>query len=163
MADSDFWRSLAAKFRGMIKYDPSHTLHAGWKYTVIVGQPSPKNAEWHLAGSERPLLSQTIRLEFEALARRGGAKIDPGIDSFLAWLETLRSEGLNSASMQPVAQIGEAGTPTAFHYSGTIVRLSAASADLCRILESRALEAERIEAHRPAASFLELVSALDID
>jgi hypothetical protein len=137
MADSDFWRELAEKFRAI--EDPFDLLHAEWKKF--------ERDEWSLvdeALAARPHRA-SISTRFEALARRGGTRLDSGRDSLHVWLDALRAEdrwtdhevhsGLN-ASGQPVEP------PVLI--ACWIMRLCKSSAEFCDILESRAIESERI-------------------
>jgi hypothetical protein len=75
MVDSDFWRDLAEKFH---KVDPYQVVRADGSYRIEAGAEAPVPAAWELLGSRDP------RSAFESLARRGGLKIDPQMDSLIA-------------------------------------------------------------------------------
>jgi hypothetical protein len=140
MLDSDFWRDLAEKFRAI--KDPHNKLHAIWQYTAKVGEPSPPFAEWKFGMSDQRMLS--VRYEFETVARRGGPKVYPYMESLTGWLEALRGSGLNAEMSGSGVKSNPDGTITDHTYSGRIVRICEASADLCKQYESLALEAERM-------------------
>lgn len=137
MLDSDFWRDLAEQFRAI--RDPRHELRADW---VTEAEPSgitPSAVDWHL---NQPQDSPLIRDDFEVLARRGGPKIHPYVDSLVGWLEALRSSGMNRGMS------GQGIRPSATgrrRYTGTIERVCEASVRLCKKHESIALETERME------------------
>lgn len=139
MDDSDFWRDLAERFRAV---DPYPILRADWQYTVMAGAEPPPLATWRLAGADRN--TRSIQLEFESLARRGGPKVYPNMDSLMGWLEALRGHRLNVESEGMGLESGPDGSTVGHHYFGSIVRVCQASADLCKILESLALETERL-------------------
>src|ERR1035438_10190268 len=72
MDDSDFWRDLAEKFRTA---DPSGILSAEWHYSEEALAASPAMPKWHLAGPNQDQRTRSIQKDFDALARRGGPKI----------------------------------------------------------------------------------------
>lgn len=139
MVHSDFWRDLAVQFRAL---DPPAKLRADWNYTVTLspGNPPQTCATWDVWEGWEPATS--LCLDFEALARRGGSAIadqeDPH-DSLAIWLDAVKKEtahpGMSNRGLGP--------GPDGFHESAEVPRVCEASADLCRVLESRALEMER--------------------
>jgi hypothetical protein len=139
MSGSDFWRDLAEKFRAV---DPYQLLRADWHCTVKVGEQRPNVAEWRIVGTDRK--TRSYQYEFEALARRGGPEIYPYMDSLTGWLEALRYYRLN-AEDQPPIQCDSDGRTVAHMYNGSIMSICQASVDLCKLLESQALEMERME------------------
>jgi hypothetical protein len=140
MLDSDFWRDLAEKFRAI--KDPHNKLHAIWQYTVKVDEQPPPFAEWNFGISDQRMLS--VRYEFETVARRGGPKVHPYMDSLIGWLEALRESGLNAEMSGSGIKSTPDGALTDRTYSGRISRICEASADLCKQYESLALEMERV-------------------
>jgi hypothetical protein len=140
MLDSEFWRDLAKEF---CTVDPYLILRADWQYVVKVGQQPPDVAEWRIVAPDR--FARSIQFEFEALARRGGPKIYPKMDSRTGWLEALRQYRLNAEDMPLMLETKPDGTTAAHIYCGSITAIRQASVDLCKILESMALETERME------------------
>ncbi len=137
MLDSDFWRDLAEKFRAL---DPRQLLRASWRYVVKVGEEPPALAEWRFAGADKT----SIQFEFESLARRGGPKVYPQMDSLTGWLEALRHYQLNAELEGSGLDAAPDGTIIGHRYHGSIVRICQASVDLCKLLEGLALETERM-------------------
>jgi hypothetical protein len=139
MLDSDFWRNLANEFRAI---DPSGFLRADWQCCAKIGDEPPHVATWSLPGGK---LTLSIRLEFEALARRAGRKVHPYMDSLDGWMEALRESGFDTDRHDGVGiESDEHGQIVAHTYFGTISRLCPVSADLCKHYESAALESERM-------------------
>jgi len=131
MADSDFWRNLAKEFRAV---DPQGFLIADWHFDFNVETGFPPIPEWRL---RQDGFTRSIRLEFEALARRAGPKVHPLLDSLDGWLEAIRESGLVDTEYERAIWGGSAPL-------GSILRVCLVSADLCKQYESLALEAERI-------------------
>lgn len=139
MADSDFWRDLAAQFRN--GPDTYHLLHADWVTTTlqVANHPPQTSTEWSLkAGNPGDVGAKRICVEFEALATRGGAQLakvgDPR-DPLVIWLEALRNETNNiGGKVQGSPHLGPDGSTT-FYEGGTIMRGYEASADFCKELE----------------------------
>ena len=131
MADSAFWRDLAAQFQRL--HDHHGVLHYNWHYIVGSG-----NGQWEFAGSA----SGSVRREFEALAVRAAWGIaSPGAtDLLVVWFEALRRDGSGfrstSNAIEPVQ-------------TGSIFDVCEASANLCRILERQAFQAECKERQPP--------------
>ncbi len=134
MADSDLWRDLANDFKGID--DPFNLLEAIWIEEQL------GFTKWQLyTGSDRPG-AYSARVEFESIARRAGSQVDPSEDSLDCWLRLLRRESPNVRPSHLVEQTGD--TDPQHHDAGRIIALCRASTDLCKVLESRALEAERL-------------------
>src|SRR5438445_3584904 len=117
MADSAFGRDLAVQFQAL--HDSHGALLYDWR--DIAGS---SGVVWKFTGSA----SGSIRRHFETLAIRGAserAKVG-NPDLLIVWLEALRHEGYG-------LQSGE---------TGSIYNVCEASANFCRILESRALQTE---------------------
>jgi hypothetical protein len=140
MSDSDFWRDLAERFRAA---DPQELLRADWHQQVKLGEQEPMVAQWRIVGADRR--TRSIQLEFEALARRGGPKIYPQMDSLTGWLEALRQYRLNVENQTTAVETGPDGKIIAHIYIGSIGCVRQASVDLCKLLESRTLETEHME------------------
>ncbi len=139
MLESDFWRDLAEKFRPL---DPLQLLRADWHQVVEVGEQVPPVATWHLVGTDRN--TRSILFDFDALARRGGPRVHPVMDSRDGWLEALKEYQLNAEIQGTGIESKPDGTIVAHVYSGSIMRVCQASVDLCKLLESLALETERL-------------------
>jgi hypothetical protein len=145
MAESDFWRDLAEEIRPI---DPHQLLRADWHCVVKVGETA-QATQWRLVGAGR--LTRSLQLEFEALARRGGAKIHPLMDSLTAWLEELRDHGFNVEHLPTAVESNPDGVTVAHIDAGSIMQVCQVSVDLCKLLESQALETERRVLIRTAA------------
>jgi hypothetical protein len=143
MADSDFWCDLAAKFRALAAGSSNRELRAMWSGDLDDSGLEAKR-EWRLIATGPGWLGsvKTIQVEFEALARRGGLKIDPSLDSLDAWLDALNREGPEDVTHGEGTHQNADGE-VVHHRFGTINQVCAASADYCKILEARALEVER--------------------
>jgi len=139
LADYGFWRELAAEFRAM---DTTGDLRADWHQTIKIGESSSRTADWRIVAASSHMRS--ISFAFQASARRGGMEIHPYMDSLTAWLEDLRSKGINHERGPIVSEVSPDGKNVATIYTGTISNVCYASADLCKIYESAALEIERL-------------------
>jgi hypothetical protein len=124
LLDSDSWRELAATFRAIP--DPTGILYAEW--TNFEGKP-----RWAFVRGDYP----TLAAQFEPLARRGGKKLDPTRDSLDVWLDSMKVEDGYVYEEITKVETGEV-------LSCSIRNLCRRSADFCNLLESRALERERI-------------------
>jgi hypothetical protein len=139
MPDSDFWRDLAEQFRPV---DPQELLRAAWTCKVKVEmEETPVLAQWRLVGTD--YRTRSVQFAFEALARRGGPKIFPLMESLTGWLEALRQQRLNVENESMAIETSPDGTVVSHIYMGSIMRLRQASVDLCKFHESLALETER--------------------
>lgn len=134
MSDSKFWRNLASEFRAL---DPHGALRADWDYIVSSGDLTG----WRLAGADH-----TLRVQFEALARRAGsASADrSGMDLLIVWFDALRRESPNFEYGAYLTEMHDDGTDGPHHQLGTIPHICVASADYCNVLESRAVDAEHV-------------------
>ena len=138
MADANFWRDLANQFRAI--QDPHGRLFAEWTFIQKIKEGPPGDAYWVVDGNDET----RVRLEFEALARRGGRAIDTGgDDSRFAWLESLRKERSNLDVVRPSFDQGSDG-PEVIYRRVRINGVANVSADFCKVLESRALDAEQL-------------------
>lgn len=140
--ESDFWHDLAVKFRSLKERDPDGIWRADWHLVVKVGDQSAPIPQYRLVGSGPSEVS--IRYQFDALARSGGPKIYPYMDSLMGWFEGIRASPLNTASSERSQEFGEDGTLAADHWRGSIRDTFQASIDLCKYYESLALETERM-------------------
>jgi hypothetical protein len=132
MADSDFWRDLADKFRALS--DPEGLLCAHW----ISKKGLPY--EWSLRSTRVVWGGRSVQVQFEALARRGGLEIDkPNDRSPLDWWLDSLSKDVPGDKFGSGGEIVD-GKPA--DRWGSIDRICETSADFCKILESRALDAE---------------------
>jgi hypothetical protein len=138
MADSTFWRDLAAKFRAL---DPNGIISAPWDCTVKSGRPW----QWQLVGGTPGLHSQ-----FEALARRGASEMPKPeySDLLLSWLEAVRKTSFDISGANYYTEQNADGTDGAHHVTGIVKRICEASSAFCNTLESEALQAE-FEAKQP--------------
>jgi len=139
MADSAFWRDLAAQFLliphyGMLRADGSY----------IIGSGEPWN--WHFAGGSGVFVESA----FETLARRGAAEIASAgtPDLLVFWLEELRKGNFNFRSSGIAREIQTDGTDGRQYMTGSIFALCEASATFCKKLEAQAVQAEFYEKHR---------------
>src|SRR5207248_487150 len=93
----------------------------------------------------------SLCLDFEALARRGGSAIaDPGDphDSLVIWLDAVKKQTARPGMSGGSGEWAIDGVSHGMHESAEIPGVSEASANLCRILESKALEKERFQTVR---------------
>ena len=141
MAHSDLWRDLAVQFLALAP-SPHGDIRASWQYTVgsgIVGN-------WMLGGG-----GSTLRIQVEALARRAaiGLPHKRSPDLLVAWLEAIREDGrgFELSNFFPT-ELHDDGSKGVTYMLGSINRVCEASANFCRILESRALQAEFEEKQR---------------
>jgi hypothetical protein len=133
MADPTFWRDLADKFRAL---DPDGLLCADWKSER--GLPYV----WSIRAKQLIWGGRDTQVQFEALARYGGAEVEnPHHSRSLidAWLDAVNKE-TESDTFGSGPEDAE-GKPTSTW--GSIHRICQASATFCHILESRALDAEK--------------------
>jgi len=138
MLDSDYWKHIGEHFR---RVKDGARVNAMW--TEVPGHAHLDNWTLLSGGKTSP------KLHFETLARRAGSKIDPtGTDSLTSWLSALKREGRRDL----VSSGGGIGTyegpELVYTAAGRIQNVCLVSADYCRALESRALEAKHA-ARRP--------------
>ncbi len=137
MATSDFWRDLADKFR--VVTDKFGYLGADWSVTTTPGEQS-SFPQWDLKDGGSP----STRVEFEAVARRAGIAIDPSVDSLAAWLEALKNQMPTVVASRHAVHRRADGSVATFTVGGSITNVCRESADFCRLLEAKAIEAERL-------------------
>src|SRR5438067_2145953 len=131
--ESDFWHDLAAEFRALKQRDPDGLWRADWRFVLKVEEQSAPIPQWRLVGSGSS--AHPIQYEFEALARRGGPKIYPNMDSLVGWFEAIRTSPLNTGGAQCLTETGTDGSVVARHYSGSIKDVFQASMDVCKYYE----------------------------
>jgi hypothetical protein len=136
----DFWHSLVEEFRLLHAVCPA--LRADWNYVVRSEEPS-----WRIAGAD-----SNLKIQFEVLATRAASRL-PGADAgalLTGWLDTLKRERIHFESGREGIETNADGSET-HHLSGTIWRLSEASAIYGSMMEARAIESE-LRARQQAAS-----------
>jgi|SRR5579884_2263587 len=127
MPDFDFWRDLGEIFR---KLDPEGVLQARWTIVPLEDQALPL---WEVFGTDD--LGPSKRAQFVALATRAGLKLDGQASAPMdLWLNAIKAEA------PQIEFIGPSGV--SFQECGHIKSLCRVSADLCSVLEARALMAE---------------------
>lgn len=133
MADSAFWRELAATFlavpdNGMLRADGHYIIGSGATWN------------WQLAGGA----GDFIRSAFDTLARRGAAQIASAgaPDLLVAWLEELRKESISFRFSGQANEVQDDGSAGRHYLMGSIVSVCQASATLCKKLEAQAIQAE---------------------
>jgi hypothetical protein len=142
MADSNFWQDMAGRFLAITN---GSWLNVRWRSIKKIDSPDPLITKWTIAVTFPE--AKSARLEFEAIARRCGREVYPYCDSLDGWFQELRS----ATKTKPPAvsrQFDSNGRVAAHVNDGVISNPCQASADLCRALESLAIEAERKEAER---------------
>lgn len=140
MADSAFWRDFADQFESL--HSRRSDLGANWQYKSGSGGA----AEWTLFGDNGQ------KAKFEALARRAaiGLRNKRSQDLLVAWLEALREFGslAGRGRTQFATESNEDGSVRATYVLGSIGGICEASAHVCKMLESRSLQAEFEEEQR---------------
>ena len=127
MASSDFWHQLADEF---LNLPDAQNLSAQWTNNALI--------PWIVVGSNYGKYS------FEALARRAGSGIagEKTYDLLSAWLDALIREHLGLAQMKSVVLLNPDKSVRTRIDTGHITGVCEASANLCKILESRTLQSE---------------------
>jgi hypothetical protein len=143
MLDSDFWRDLAEQFRAI---DTHPVLNAQWHESRAVGGKLPNFIYWDYA--DPPHKIRSVQLEFEAIARRGGPKINPEMGSLFGWLQALRDFETPPETFEVEVETNLEGKAASVRYDGRIMDVRQSSIDFCKRMESQALEIERIERRR---------------
>jgi hypothetical protein len=138
MADANFWRDMAGQFLALPDRHGSSTLRADW-ICITRDDDAPPQCHWQLSGGRSP----QARLEFTTLAQRCGVEIDGTSDSFIVWLEALKRELPNLSQASANHEFNTDGTIAATYTGLCIPFVYEASANVCKILESRALDQER--------------------
>src|SRR5580704_19188649 len=136
MAASGFWRDLTVKH---VALQPTRKmLRADRDYIVGSGEP----AKWTLIGAG----SLSATLQFEVLAKRGASVLPHarGSDLLCMWLEAVSRESVNFKWDDREGIEADAGNEGLHHLTGTIWRLCEASANYCREMEGKTLEAEAL-------------------
>lgn len=145
MADSDFWHDLATEFQRL------HETYGSLRYECVYIVDSGPVGDWRFAGSA----SGSIRTHFQVLAAHGAGSgeiaNDGTTDLVIAWLEALRRDGSGFLLGSRFTERNTDGGET-IHQTGSIFDVCEASANLCRTLELRALQAEFKEKHPAIAS-----------
>jgi hypothetical protein len=152
LADSFFWHYLGREFSAL--RERLGDLTAEWENVTETSPeheieflevtPAPSIDSWSLSAP-----SVAARLEFKALALKAGDALSKNdcVDAVAVWLDTLRSENLNHVehppSMESLDDQDDDG-PAHFRRSGAISNLCEASAILCKALEIKELNVERI-------------------
>jgi hypothetical protein len=135
-SNSEFWRDLAKEFRSL--QTPSGEFRVD-RWLSITGEVPPQSATWSISCSNR-----SVRQQWETLAKRGGDALSENdfVDAIRVWLERLRIEKINNTGEQ---HFSEGENVTGHGIQESITDLAEASAILCGIMESAALDRERIE------------------
>src|ERR1039458_5902854 len=139
MADSDFWRDLAEKFRTL---DSTVLLRADWHQRFAPESLQPHEAKWRIIAIGPS--GRSTRYEFEALARRGGREIHPKWESLVLFRSALRELGMHTQEGPMAIETRPDGTAVWHIYSGSVAQPCQASVDCCKHYESIALETERM-------------------
>jgi ribosome-binding protein aMBF1 (putative translation factor) len=140
MADSDFWRQLAAEFR-LLMPDSGMLRADGW---YIVGSDAPW--DWWLDGDP----SDFVSAAFGTLARRGASELPTvgATNLLIVWLEALRQDGSGFRETGSGSELPVGGGERLDRLTGSIPRLCETSATYCKKLESAALQSEFEERQR---------------
>src|SRR5580658_1422661 len=136
IATSGFWRDLTEKY--CILQAAHSMLRADRDYIVGSGEP----AKWTVVGAG----SSSATLQFEILAKRGAVVLPHarGSDLLCVWLEAVSRESVNFKWDDREGIEVDAGNEGLHHLTGTIWRLCEASANYCREMEGKTLEAEAL-------------------
>ena len=152
MADSAFWRELAAQFLAI----PDHQRLAFSEHSPLRSQlraerihilGSDMEAHWALLGTANSVA------QFQALAGRGASAIaNAGTsDLWVAWLEALMAHD-KSVFHRGTFTASESWIDGRHPLTGSVLRLREASANFCKALEYQALETELTEKLRHESS-----------
>jgi hypothetical protein len=135
-ADSnfEFWRDLRKEFSSLQTL--SRELRAD-RSLPITGDVPPPSAIWTIFCSDR-----ILQQRWETLAKRGGDALSPNdfVDAVRVWLEKLRAEKINATEQEYFIDSQNIGGQ---YIHESIKDLAGASAILCGLLESTALDRER--------------------
>jgi hypothetical protein len=136
MADSAFWRELAAQFllvpdyRGELRADGHYALGSGTRWI------------WQLAGGA----GDFIRNSFESLARNGARELAAASagtpDLLVFWLEALRLDGSGFRYTESAIEVRPDDSKGPEYHRGTINSVIQASATLCKKLEAESIQIE---------------------
>jgi hypothetical protein len=140
MADSDFWRDRAREFRELITDEPKYPPNALVFRTPVVADwmrmtGGDQANQWTVSGGSR-----VTRTRFEAFAERCGLKLrsQKTADLLGVWLDAVKEEFPPTNRLTESQQVD--GTTAVQSTGGRIHFVIQASADLCSILEARALQ-----------------------
>jgi DNA-binding transcriptional regulator YiaG len=114
MADSEFWRDLALKFR---------TLSRQQDINGLLAAKRDEGGKWVLLGN------YSYRAQFGALASRGAKWLGYATDLIDAWMRALMAEHPDSLEIRP---------------NRDVLKICGASADVCEVLEARAMESATV-------------------
>jgi hypothetical protein len=125
MLDSEFWHIYAKEFREL---DPGHYLRAECHFTVNGNDP------WQIIGTGET--GESVRIRFGPMVRRAIDRVATEHAKITVdeWFDLVFKYVHYAVSLAPGGNVYR------------IMRLCAASADLCCVLEERALEAEGLRA-----------------
>jgi hypothetical protein len=127
MADAEFWRDLAFKFR---------TLSRQQDINGLLAAKLNADGEWTLIGR------YSYTAQFGALASLGAKGLGYGTGLIGAWLQALMDENPDSLEVR--------------NKSANVLKICGASADFCETLESRAMEGNDVfQSIHPAQEQLE--------
>ena len=132
MLDSDYWKNLRKQFRSI---KDGARVRALW-----IEVPEKALEDWKVTGGRSAVL------EFEALARRAGSKMDQGSDDpRAAWLSALKRERHHDDRVSDGGSVRVLKGRKFVHLqAGRIENACGVSADYCSALESIALELEHL-------------------
>jgi hypothetical protein len=126
MADAEFWRDLALKFRALPSDDG--TFRIDW--STVVGEPG---VQW------KPFASDNTRVQFELLARRAGLALEPESKDFLlVWFNLLKESSASHVARKAVTLSIDDGDTNHETVHGSIADPCGASAIRCSVLEADA-------------------------
>jgi hypothetical protein len=133
MATSDEWSELANRFRSL----PAKDLCAFWSQEIGVNKP----IYWTISGAGYDAKAQSLRRQFDALARRAGRALNPPSKSDLAvvWLNAVKKVAPEGIGDSGHITIGGVKVP---RNSGTIEGICEQSAGYCSAIEALAVQAE---------------------
>jgi hypothetical protein len=138
MLASEFWCNLAREFRALPIVDGEFRAD---RILTVDDRVPPQSAIWTINCANR-----NIEQRWRTLAKRGGDSLSQNdfVDAISVWLETLRTEKINSAELPFLS----GGPCDSQGVENPVVRevindMAAASATLCDVLEERALDRER--------------------
>jgi len=138
MADSEFWRKLAEEFRSL----PDVCKYLRADRQQIIGQREP---QWTLVGTVG------AKVNFQTLAMQGATELQSSSSTPLltVWLEALtKQEGADFRHETIATELNSDGSPRLQRATTSLFALPQTSANLCKSLESDALQVEAEEKRR---------------
>src|SRR6185437_9256584 len=149
LADAAFWRDLESQFRSLRDADGLAAIFSDGEWS-LQGGPSDKHDR------------DRLRDIYQALAVRGAVAsgMSSESDGLNAWLNTLRFRG-TGIRQQDLAKIGN-GNEITVDPGCSIKQLAEKSADLCTILETRAV-ASAVVSRNAGSSSLDRFRIEDLD